>query len=138
MSHLVDGLGNEELGGAGDTGSKDAQLWITGSVTSESIIQDSNGILESTHFASGTVTRDTSAYGANLKVGGFTMPAGSEASVIFDEAFSTGSYAMFFSVAGNAGALGSETLYISGAMRASGCEVVGQASQKYNYLAVGI
>ena len=42
MATLRDGLGGEELGDAVDAGSKVNQLWITGSVTSESQISGAN------------------------------------------------------------------------------------------------
>ena len=39
MATLVDGLGFEEMGDAGDTGSKPVQIWITGSIVTQSNLQ---------------------------------------------------------------------------------------------------
>ena len=65
MATLNDGLGFEELGGVGDAGSKASQIWITGSITSESIIQDADGVLSSTSIGS------PGAFGAKIQAGSY-------------------------------------------------------------------
>ena len=154
MTTLVDGLGGEELGDAGDPGSKASQLWITGSVTADSQIsglnlfaggsvvgtrvENTNGLIESIRLESGTDTRDAAAFGGLIKTGTVTTSAGSAATLTFVSTFTNGSYAMFFGGAGLIAANGSINAYTSGLRRASGCEVIGAAAAKYDYLAVGL
>ena len=153
MTTLVDGLGYEELGDSGDTGSKVSQLWLTGSVTSQSNLQaagnisgatniygqnvyNESGALTTVFLESGAYTRATQAYGGKIKVGNLTTSAASGATIVFVDPFAAGSYAIFFSPAA-VSADPAVPAFTSGALRASGCAVIGAASISYNWLAVG-
>lgn len=70
MATLVDGLGHEELGDAGDPGSKASQIWVTGSVTSEDQISGAN-IYAQGDIHGEDIVGDTTVSGA--KVYGTTM-----------------------------------------------------------------
>lgn len=145
MAGLIDGLGYEELGdatGTGDTGSKVAALWVTGSVTSESQISglnvfatgsvagarinDSNGPIFSVSVGS------PATYGLKIQAGSIVTAAGSGATIVFGTQFTNNQYKVAF---GNVG--GSVVAFVSGTTNVSGCAVVGAASQTYNYIAMG-
>lgn len=76
MATLADGLGFEELGGPGDTGSKASQIWITGSIISQDRISGLS--LQSATSVSGT-DLNVSATGsfANVRLGDSLVGVGS-------------------------------------------------------------
>ena len=145
---LVDGLGFEEIGQAG---SQPSQIWVTGSIVTDSIISglnvygqlsgtfarinNANGLIESIRLESGATTRNANVFGGFIKVGNTVTAAGSGATVIFAVPFNVGSYAIFFSAA--AATSCPIIAATSGALRASGCEIIGAASTSYNWLALG-
>jgi len=140
MTTLNDGLGFEELGGPGDAGSKASQVWITGSVTSESIvagaqittagsITDGDGYLESSNLGSPTT------YGQRVQAGFATTSAGSEADIDLGISFSSQPYAMAFGESGTA--CSAKSPVVSGVQTISGCTIIGEASTVYSWIAVG-
>jgi len=145
-----DGLGYEEVGQAG---SQVANLWLTGSITTQSDIlvggnisgtysgtiariNDTNGLIRSNYLESGAYTRDTATYGGVIQAGGVTLSDGSEATITFSKPYTNGSYAIFFSPAAVSTDPGVPA-FTSGALRGSGCEVIWAASTSYNWLAIG-
>lgn len=89
------------------------------------------------HLESGTYTRDTASYTGIFRIGNLTTSAGSTATITFVQPFGVGSYAIFFSPAAVAGwSTGSLSAVTSGALRASGCEVIGEPSKSFNWIAI--
>lgn len=153
MATLVDGLGFEELGDAGDTGSKVAQLWITGSVTAEDQISGLN------IFGTGSVTDgdgrvrasaigSPGTFGVIMQAGSFLMPAGSLGSVAFKTDFAAADD-YFFQAWPRSGlqiidsvAAGSSAVVSSGTANSgrntSGVNLIGGGGAVlYDYLAIG-
>jgi len=140
MAGLVDGLGGEELGQAG---SQPSQLWLTGSVTSESQISGLNvfasasGTFARINNADGLIpsnsTGSPATYGAMIQAGEVTTAAGSGGTIEFGRQFADTSYYVTLT----AGSATAEPAYVSGTKNVSGCEIVGDASITYNYIAVG-
>lgn len=149
---LVDGLGGEELGQAG---SQVSNLWITGSIVSDSIISgaqifstgsvqaeriaDANGIIKSSSLGS------PGQFGALIQAGSFATSAGSIAAVSFRNAYSAAGNYIFWAFPKSGPSLmtnGSVHCFTSGTANngknTSGVNVVGAASMPYDYLAIGI
>jgi len=82
MATMRDALGFEELADVSDTGSKVSQLWITGSITSQSVIQSATnfsgvgsvfaGRVQSTAL----ITSDTNVSGVGSIFGGLVLEGG--------------------------------------------------------------
>ena len=138
MGTLNDGLGFEELGGTGDTGSKVSQLWITGSVTSQSQISglnvfaagsvtDGNGRLRSVGAGSPTV------FGRSIQIG---SAIASDVSVLvaYGTAFTGIPRAVL--TAAQSGTTSGQFNITSGT--ATGFQFWGQSGLAYNYIAIGI
>jgi len=142
---MRDGLGFEELGDSEDSAQKDAQLNITGSVTAGGQISglnlfaagslvagrlnDGNGALLPVSVGS------PASFGAFAQAGSVSTAAGSGATLEFGQQFNTAVYyVQLTAAADNSGV----APYVSGALNVSGCEVVGEASTAYNYIAVGL
>jgi hypothetical protein len=169
MATIVDGLGFEELGGPGDTGSKSlAQLWITGSVVSQSRITAADTISGAADIYGAPVIGVTYVSGANVYgtgsvVGGrindgngalFSNNVGSPASysakvqagVVTTAGGSGGTIEFGTQFASTAyhvafsvsGAASAILPTVSGAKNVSGCEVIGAASTTYDYIAAGV
>ncbi len=155
MATLVDGLGNEELGDAGDPGSKVAQLFITGSVVAPEIIGTTRisglnvlaqgsvigGVLNDADGAVKTVLISQAA-----NIAGMTVVAGStltndngEGVVDFQAAdFANANY-MFVCTARQYTIPGASGLnaVASGTRRASGLEILGPSGTVFDWIAVG-
>lgn len=101
-------------------------------------MRDGLGFEETTvYLESGAYTRDTGTYTGVFRIGNLTTSAASGATITFVQPFRAGSYAIFFSPAA-VNADPAVPAFTSGALRASGCEVIGAASTSYNWLAVGL
>ena len=178
MAGLREGLGFEELPGATgeDVGSKISQLWITGSIKTDSElvvlgsaqvggsisgashlvaeyvystadisgagiiygdqVTDTSGLLQSIVSNSGTqFTINTPTCGAWVQHGVVETPAGSEEILLFDQKFTNGSdYSITFSPRDSATVASVTT---SGLRTDSGVTVIGAASTKYDWIAIG-
>jgi hypothetical protein len=90
-------------------------------------VSDSLGRFKVTSIGSPAV------YGGIIQVGSTVTSAGSIGTIVFGREFSNTQYRIVISNVATSG-LG----FISGALRASGCEVVGGPAVVYNYVAVGL
>lgn len=160
----VDGMGFEEMN---QTGSQTANVWLSGSITTQEGIQTAGDISGAGALSIGAVTASqlksigsvvdangavlgtsienaSELYGYRVKAGSLTMGNSVSGLVNFKTPFTTATY---FLVAGarEYGApqwsrTGSQGLGygISGTMRASGCWLVGGSATEVNWIAVGI
>jgi len=103
-------------------------------------MRDGLGFEETTvYLESGAYTRDTASYTGVFRIGNLTTSAGSTATITFVQPFRAGSYAIFFTPAAVGGfSTGRLHAVTSGALRASGCEVIGEPSISFNWIAIGL
>lgn len=151
MTTLVDGLGFEELGDAGDTGSKPSQLWITGSIVSQSDIQAGGnisgtgsvvgGIIHTANGAlnSSIISQAANVFGMTVVAGSLLTDDGGVGVADFQAAdFANANY-MFVATARDftLPASGGINLLASGTRRASGLSVLGPSGTVFDWIAVG-
>ena len=147
---IVDGLGAEEVNQAQI---QPSQIFVTGSIYTTSNISGVNiyatTSLQSANVVgtvvSGATIRSTlgivqstnigSAYGAIIQTGSVTASAGSVGTIVFDRTFADTHYAL---VIGDYAAVGSNAYLYAGSKHLSGCEIVGEASATYDYVAIGL
>ena len=134
MATLKDGLGFEELGDAVDTGSKVAQLFITGSVTAQAGLRDDLG-----RVRSAVRSHAGSDYGLFVQAGSGIFANDNTATVEFAESFSNANY---FLVATHSefavGAISGLHISISGTKHDSGCDLIGGSTATFDWIAVGL
>lgn len=157
MRSLVDGLGGEEIG---QTGSQPSDIWVTGSIITEShvfatgsIITAGNisgagdiwatsGVFSNVGDVNGEVnsillgSTTANVWGGVLQVGSFDTSAGSVGFVTLGTPFSSAAYYVVVTPA-ESGA-GYEEGYISGVKHVSGVNFVGGESSRYDWMAVGL
>jgi len=146
MASLRDGLGGEEVQISGlQAGGTNISPYWTGSITTESQISGlnvyANGSLVANRIndANGNIlsnsTGSPASYGIKIQVGTVATSAGSEGTIEFGTQFTNGNYIVTLTAGSdNSG----KAPYVSGARNVSGCEIVGEASTTYNYIAAGL
>ena len=157
MATLVDGLGQEELGGTGDTGSKVSQLWITGSVRTEGGLFTGDNVSGTNANITGSVfdgdgqlrsvfiENATELGGYKIKAGSITTGNSASGLVNFASPFANADW--FMTVTPRA--LSNSYLYdvtdgsglipmVSGLRRASGCWLYAGSQTELDWIAVGL
>jgi len=140
MAGLVDGLGCEEIGQAG---SQPSQIWVTGSVVSESVVKGaqivSNGSVvdELGRLRNTVLSHAGSTYGAFVQAGSVVTDAASGGTIEFAHNFADVNYIVTLTPQNYTAGAGAAVPYVSGTRNVSGCEIVGAASTVYDYIAVG-
>ncbi len=141
---MKEGLGDTEMNsttGFGDTGSKEAAIWVTGSVRAEAGVYDGANKLQST-----SIDNATTLYGYAVKVGSVLTGNSTPASgiIVFNDSFNTNEYFMQLtprdmSTMYRSNAAGSFVApLVSGIRHESGCWVVAGSATVVDWLAVGI
>lgn len=158
MATLVDGLGYDELGDSGDPGSKVTQLWITGSVVTQSDVNVAGNIsgagtldiggaavVDSLNNDDGIVESNiigSPAVYSSLVQAGFTGPlVAATGSAVFGKAFTNRGYVVTVSPATPVvDGIGSIVPQVtSGITHATtGCTIIGQSGASYHWIAVGL
>lgn len=124
---MRDGLGGEELQVSGlQTGGTNISPYFTGSITAGSVM-DFNGKLQSVSLGS------PGKMGALIQAGSLGTAAGSSGFIAFRTNFGDTEY----SVALTPWSGTSTQAFTSGVQNVSGVNVVGEASGRYQYIAVG-
>jgi len=136
MATLVDGMGGEELGDAGDPGSKVSQLFITGSVTAQAGLRDNLS-----QVRSAVRSHAGSDYGLFVQAGSVTTDNSGDGTVVFAEPFSNANWMMSltlnnFTIPGGSNV--TQSPGVSGTRRTSGCEVTAGSTSTFDYIAVGL
>jgi hypothetical protein len=129
MGHLKDGLGKEEVQTGSESNLPSQNAYFTGSMTVLSGLRNSNGEIVSNALGS------PSTFGMFVQAGSIATPAGSEVTLVFGTQFSSNAYNIAFGTEGNGASATLPT--VSGTKNVSGCEVIGDASTTYAFVAVG-
>ncbi len=141
---MKEGLGNTEMNsttGFGDTGSKEAAIWVTGSVRAEAGLYDKANRVRST-----SIDNATTLYGRNIKAGSVLTGNSTPASgiITFADSFSDANYFMQLTPRDMSGMYRSNAAgsfvspLVSGIRHASGCWVVAGSATVVDWMAVGI
>jgi len=149
MATLVDGLGGEELAPSGVQPNIYFHPYFVGSITSEkeivsltsvnspvisgTTIVNGQGALRSILLGSAT----TNTFGGFVQAGSFTTTAGSQGTIVFGTPY-TSATSYYVTTTSCGSATGFDKSYISGTRNASGCNFVGAASLRYDWIAAGI
>lgn len=159
MTGLVEGLGNNEYSdttGFGDTGSKVAAVWVTGSIVTQSNLQVAGtgsitGALRSASVTddigtvrSVTVENATALGGYKVKAGSVAFGDGVSGLVAFKENFANAHYFLTCSARtfgipwASTGVASGIPFGASGTRRASGCWLYGGSGAVVDWIAVGL
>ncbi len=121
---IRDGLGFEEVN---QSGTNTTLVQATSGTFTR--VSDANGEVISTSVGSPVV------YGPKMQVGTVATAAGSSVTIEFGTQFATGGYKISVT-AGSV--LTTQSAYISGTRNVSGCLLIGGASTRYDFIAVGL
>ena len=100
---------------------------VVGTVVSGATVRSTLGIVQTTNIGS--------AYGAIIQTGSIATSAGSIGTIVFGRVFADTHYAL---VTGAYDAIVSGAYLLAGSKHTSGCEIIGEASSVYDYIAIGL